>query len=134
MEDVLISDLSLPMTRDLVVDTGTTLMILPVDDAKMIHEGLGAVFLNGAYYIPCELKRKAPDMTLQVNRHSISISSNDYILFPDDDRPDLCLSGLSTANKTNQWILSGIFLRNYYTVTAHHTYKKERDREKLNTR
>lgn len=113
-------------------------MILPVDDARMIHKGLGAIFLNGTYYIPCELKGKAPDMTLQISRHSISISSNDYILFPDDVRPDLCLSGLSTANKTNQWILGDIFLRNYYTVITHHTYKKEKrkkeeDREKLNT-
>lgn len=105
-------------------------MILPVDDARMIHKGLGAIFLNGTYYIPCELKGKAPDMTLQISRHSISISSNDYILFPDDVRPDLCLSGLSTANKTNQWILGDIFLRNYYTVITHHTYKKKKEKKR----
>lgn len=93
-------------------------MILPQSDIQAIHRSLHSsiTFLNGTYYIPCGLKGKLSDIILDVHNHSLSISSNDYILFPHETFTDLCLSGLSSHGRADQWILGDIFLKNYYTV------------------
>lgn len=98
-------------------------MVLPQNDIQAIHRSLDSsiTFLNGTFYIPCELKGKLSDIILDVHHHSLSISSNDYILFPHETFTDLCLSGLSSHGRADQWILGDIFLKNYYTVITNHS-------------
>ncbi|KAG0736476.1 hypothetical protein G6F62_008483 [Rhizopus arrhizus] len=119
MKEAYLGATPLNMSRHLMIDTvGSTLMILPQSDIQAIHRSLHSsiTFLNGAYYIPCGLKGKLSDIILDVHNHSLSISSNDYILFPHETFTDLCLSGLSSHGRADQWILGDIFLKNYYTI------------------
>ncbi|KAI7890314.1 aspartic peptidase domain-containing protein [Mucor mucedo] len=107
-------------SRSIILDTGTTLIIVTPDDAKHIHSEIEGAVVNsdGSYSIPCHLKGHLPALNINVNNFTLSVSSDDYILVPSQDDENLCLSGISGHNihKPNHWILGDVFLKGYYTV------------------
>ncbi|KAI9282339.1 aspartic peptidase domain-containing protein [Sporodiniella umbellata] len=103
-----------------IVDTGTTLIILPDDAAKAIHASIpGATFdfLYG-WRIPCSLADSTTQETV-----SFRLGDQDFpILVKDLVRPQassgnstLCYSGIAQA-ETSMVILGDTFLQSYYSV------------------
>lgn len=94
-------------------------MVTP-EDATYIHNQIDEVMSNqdGSYSIPCRLKGKLPDLVLNINGHTLSVSSEDYILVATKTNPLMCISGISGQNnkRPGHWILGDVFMKAYYTV------------------
>ncbi|KAK4519753.1 NAD(P)H dehydrogenase, quinone 1 [Mucor velutinosus] len=107
-------------SRYLIMDTGTTLLLVSPKEAEMMHVQIqGARYNNdGTYSVPCHLKGALPELAIQIEGRKLAVSSNDYVLLPSDSDASMCLSGISgqNTNKPNHWIMGDVFFKAYYTV------------------
>lgn len=103
--------------RNAIVDTGTTLLVLPPDDAMKFHGYIPNSQTDGKNFaIPCD---STVDVQIGIGGAKWSISPKDYIGFKYTDGSNLCASnvqGLKTGNSDEQWILGAVFLKNVYAV------------------
>ena len=107
-------------TRSAVIDTGTSLMIIPPEDAMRLHAPIpGAVMQGETFVVPC-----ATDaiIGLTFSNQTYYISPRDYVgdqipsLSTGDD--DLCVSlidGRIILDDTT-WLVGDVFLKNVYAV------------------
>jgi saccharopepsin len=100
-----------------ILDTGTSLIALPVTLAELINKELGAKKgFNGAYTVDCSKKSSAPDMTFNLSGYNFTISASDYII----ESQGTCLSGfigLDIPEPAGPLVILGdVFLRRYYSV------------------
>uniref|UniRef100_A0A8C0TR09 Cathepsin D n=1 Tax=Canis lupus familiaris TaxID=9615 RepID=A0A8C0TR09_CANLF len=64
-----------------IVDTGTSLIVGPVDEVRELQKAIGAVpLIQGEYMIPCEKVSTLPDVTLKLGGKLYKLSSEDYTL------------------------------------------------------
>ncbi|XP_006766059.1 PREDICTED: cathepsin D [Myotis davidii] len=87
-----------------IVDTGTSLMVGPVDEVRELQKAIGAVpLIQGEYMIPCEKVSSLPEPS-QVSQGGKTI----------------CLSGFMGMDIPPPagplWILGDVFIGRYYTV------------------
>ncbi|KAG9286311.1 hypothetical protein G9A89_014298 [Geosiphon pyriformis] len=102
--------------RTTIIDTGSTLMLLPPDDAFAIHDLIpGAVMDNaGNFFVPCNT---TTIVSLVFNGVKFNINpkdlARDYI-----KSLDLCLSGIAgeKLGSGTQWILGDVFLKNVISI------------------
>ncbi|KAF1805331.1 aspartic peptidase domain-containing protein [Mucor lusitanicus] len=107
-------------SRYMIMDTGTTLLLVSPKEAEMMHAQIqGARYNNdGTYSIPCHLKGALPELVINIEGRKLAVSSNDYVLVPSDGDASMCLSGISgqNTNKPKHWIMGDVFFKAYYTV------------------
>ncbi|KAK6499200.1 hypothetical protein TWF506_003828 [Arthrobotrys conoides] len=102
--------------RNVIIDTGTALILIPPEDALKLHQFIPGTKSNGeTFYIPCNT-----DISLQFQfgNDKYQLSSNDYIGDPIDAEQELCLSlivGRSVV-RDGAWLIGDVFLRNVYSV------------------
>ncbi|KAI9300278.1 aspartic peptidase domain-containing protein [Cunninghamella echinulata] len=100
-----------------IIDTGTTLTILPLDLAKAIHSKIpGAEYsTNFGWRVPCNVTSDET-ITFVFDGHKFPLTLNQLVRersSPTD--PSLCYSGVAGAN--SPFIIIGdTFLRSYYSV------------------
>lgn len=100
-----------------IIDTGTTLTILPLDLAKAVHSKIpGAEYsANFGWRVPCNITSDET-ITFVFDGHKFPLTLNQLIRersSPTD--PSLCYSGVAGAN--SPFIIIGdTFLRSYYSV------------------
>uniref|UniRef100_A0A8C9AEY0 Cathepsin D n=1 Tax=Prolemur simus TaxID=1328070 RepID=A0A8C9AEY0_PROSS len=64
-----------------IVDTGTSLVVGPVDEVRALQKAIGAVpLIQGEYMIPCEKVSSLPSVTLKLGGKDYVLSSEDYTL------------------------------------------------------
>ncbi|QNP97599.1 YALIA101S07e04588g1_1 [Yarrowia lipolytica] len=104
-------------SRNAIVDTGTTLLVMPPEDAMKFHGYIPNSQTDGKNYaIPCD---STVSIEIEVAGTKWAISPKDYIGFKYTDGSGLCASnvqGLKTGNDGQQWILGAVFMKNVYTV------------------
>ncbi|KAG5354492.1 putative aspartic-type endopeptidase CTSD [Yarrowia sp. B02] len=104
-------------SRNAIVDTGTTLLVMPPDDAMKFHGYIPNSQTDGKNYaMPCD---SSVSVEIEVAGTKWSISPKDYIGFKYTDGSGLCASniqGLKTGNDGQQWILGAVFLKNVYAI------------------
>lgn len=112
--------LSAPVSA--IVDTGTTLIILPSEVSKAIHAGIPGSHFSNMYgwRVPCDLKMAETDtqITFRLGEHEFPIRMNDLVrerAAPGAEGEHLCYSGIAEA-RTSLIILGDTFLRSYYSV------------------
>lgn len=104
--------------RSCIVDTGTTLIVMPKDDAEKIHDKIEGSKSDddGNYAVPCD-----SNMTIELkfNGKKWPMSSKDF-LGPELDNDDgFCstnIQGMDIPNQSKQWILGDAFLKGVYSV------------------
>lgn len=100
------------------VDTGSSLIVLPVETADALNKKIGAFKLpTGQAFVRCESIPSLPDLTLNIAGHDYVLKPEDYILKMQEP---LCLSGFLGMDLNTPfgkiWILGDVFLRKYYSV------------------
>ncbi|XP_064143633.1 cathepsin D [Loxodonta africana] len=104
-----------------IVDTGTSLMVGPVEEITELQKALGAIpLIQGEYMIPCEKVSSLPPVSLQLGGRSYTLSSEDYVLKVSQAGRSVCLSGFMGMDIPPPggplWILGDVFIGRYYTV------------------
>jgi hypothetical protein len=108
-------------TRTAIVDTGTTLLIMPPKDALKLHGYISGTRTDGSnFVIPCDTSLK---LELEFNGKKFVISPEDYVGVAyskaDDNKEStpLCISNIQGIQfDNNRWILGDVFLKNVYSV------------------
>lgn len=100
-----------------ILDTGTSLNILPSSLAELLNKEMGAKRgYNGQYTIECERKGDLPDITFELSGHKFVMGPDDYIL----ELQGSCIStfqGMDIPAPAGPLaILGDSFLRRYYTI------------------
>ncbi|KAF3097879.1 hypothetical protein TWF569_011461 [Orbilia oligospora] len=102
--------------RNVIIDTGTALILIPPEDALKLHQFIPGTKSNGeTFYIPC-----STDISLQFQfgNDAYQLSGKDYVGDPIDAQKELCLSlivGRSVV-RDGAWLIGDVFLRNVYSV------------------
>jgi cathepsin D len=98
-----------------IVDTGTSYILMPPDDAKALHGRLPGSSNSGeTFTIPCDTS-----LPIQFTFSGITydVSPKDYVGTPDKSGK-MCKSNILGHQSfgANTWLLGDVFLKNVYTV------------------
>ncbi|KAJ8496880.1 hypothetical protein ONZ45_g12289 [Pleurotus djamor] len=106
--------------RTAVLDTGTTLIIAPADDALAIHQQIPGAQSDGqgGFVIPCTT---TSEVALTFGNTAFTIDPRDLVFAPLDpaDPAGDCVSGISSGNigGATEWLVGDVFLKNAYFST-----------------
>ncbi|KAK9685600.1 aspartic proteinase precursor [Basidiobolus ranarum] len=110
-----INDLLVPtVARTAAIDTGTSLIVMPKEDADSINEMIGGKpFQDGLYSIPCN--GTGPTVNLIFGGLLFPIRSEEYTV---DIGDGACVTGFAGNDMgfDDMWIVGDVFLRVWYSV------------------
>jgi len=103
-----------------ILDTGTSLIVLPTTMAELINKDIGAKKgFGGSYTIECDKRASLPDMTFTLSGTNWTISPYDYTI----EAQGSCISafqGMDIPAPAGPLVILGdAFLRRYYSVYDH---------------
>lgn len=105
------------LRRTAAIASGSTLNIIPEEDAYRLHRSLKfSKNGEGRYIIPCGEVRLLPKISLMIGSANFTLSPADYVIEWNEE----CMSafvGHDIVSPTGPiWVLGSVFLRSYYTV------------------
>jgi len=122
VDDASVGNKSLALQgRTAILDTGTTLAIIPTQDAITIHKQIPGATFDGTstFTVPCNT---ATVVSFTFGGRAFAIDPRDLAFVPIDAanaQTGDCISGISAGNfgGPTQWLLGGTFLKNSYYST-----------------
>ncbi|KAI8144503.1 aspartic peptidase domain-containing protein [Fennellomyces sp. T-0311] len=107
---------------DAIIDTGTTLIILPTELSKSIHAAIPGSTFSTTYgwRMPCEIQaQEDKEIVFTLGEHEFALRPSELIREraapTTDNEVKLCYSGIAEA-RTPMIIMGDTFLRSYYSV------------------
>ncbi|KAG0211678.1 hypothetical protein BGX28_007572 [Mortierella sp. GBA30] len=100
-----------------IMDTGTTLMVLPEKLAHDIHQRIrGAKVMDPSYTVPCNLANQDPEgrVELEIEGERFGVPFEDLVREETED-PGTCYSGIQTSS-ADFIIIGDVFIKNNYVV------------------
>ena len=118
IENFSISDKSLNLgARTAIVDSGSSFVIMPPEDAEILHNLVpGSDLVNNEYTVPCNT---AETVKIKFSGKNFDISSADYVgPAAHEGDEETCLSNFIAAQvfSETQWVVGAVFMRNVYSV------------------
>ena len=101
--------------KSAILDTGTSYILIPPDDAQRLHEQIPQSEQDGeTFNIPCST---SIPLQIIISNTAYNISTDDYVGHPVKGS-NLCTSSIigRQAFGPDQWLLGDVFLKNVYTV------------------
>ncbi|KAG7089827.1 hypothetical protein E1B28_011474 [Marasmius oreades] len=125
MDDVTVDGQSTQLQgRTAILDTGTTLIIAPAQDAATVHKLITGAQADGqgGFVLPCTFNQT---VALSFGKATFAIDPRDMIVGGQPVAQDpqtgeqLCLSGISEGNigGAQEWLVGDVFLKNAYFST-----------------
>ncbi|KAL8938106.1 MAG: hypothetical protein Q9216_004079 [Gyalolechia sp. 2 TL-2023] len=102
--------------KSAIIDTGTSFMLLPPEDAKKIHSQIPGAQADGeTFNLPC---KSQTSFQLIFSGVSYEISPADYVGSHVDGDDSMCTSNVIGRRpfEENQWLVGDVFLKNVYSV------------------
>jgi hypothetical protein len=100
-----------------LMDTGTTLLVVPANDAQAIHDKIpGAKSSNGHYTVPCNTNAS---VALQFGGKSFPINSKDLTFASNGRTTGDCTSGIGAFGAgadPNQWLVCKLSLASCFYI------------------
>lgn len=106
--------------RTAILDTGTTLIVAPPDDAAAVHQAIQGSQSDGqgGFTVPCTMTES---VALTFNNQSFAIDPRDIAFLPVDANNPTgdCTSGISSGQigGATEWLVGDVFLKNAYFST-----------------
>jgi hypothetical protein len=106
--------------RTAILDTGTSLMVIPQADAEKIHAQIPGAQADGqgGFTVPCNTQAQ---VALTFGGQAFAIDPRDIAFQPLDanDPNGDCVSGIASGNigGANEWLVGDTFLKNAYFAT-----------------
>ncbi|KAK6205631.1 aspartic peptidase domain-containing protein [Scheffersomyces amazonensis] len=107
--------------REAIIDTGTTGMVFPVDDANIIHQQLfnGNYITDnqGNYAFPCNASSSA-EIIFTIGNSQLNLSASNFMGEPytTASLEGYCASKIQGINDYQYWVLGAAFLNKFYTI------------------
>ena len=101
--------------RTAIIDTGTSFMLLPPEDARKLHAQIPGWKKDGeSYRVPCSTTKP---LQLVFSGVAYNISNTDYIA-KSNAVGEMCPTNIIGKKPfdANQWLVGDVFLKNVYTV------------------
>jgi hypothetical protein len=99
--------------RTAILDTGTTLIVAPPDDATAVHQAIQGAQPDGqgGFTVPCTMN---DSVALSFNGQTFAIDPRDIAFLPvdDNDPTGTCISGISSGQigGATEWLVGDVFL------------------------
>jgi hypothetical protein len=106
--------------RTTILDTGTTLLVMPATDAQTVHNAIPGAKSDksGGFTVPCTLNSS---VALTFGGKSFAIDPRDITFAPVDPTNPTgdCVSGISSGQigGPDEWLAGDVFLKNAYFST-----------------
>ncbi|CEJ01828.1 hypothetical protein RMCBS344292_16231 [Rhizopus microsporus] len=103
--------------RKAIVDSGSTLIIMPKKDAEAYHQRIKGAFKNGdgTWSFPCKNVKSLQPLTLRTATATLYLPAETLFLTPMQTNGHTCLSGVA-GQDVDTWVLGDVFLKQFYTV------------------
>ncbi|KRJ99576.1 uncharacterized protein Dyak_GE13586, isoform B [Drosophila yakuba] len=105
---------------EVIIDTGTSFLALPYDQAILINESIGGTPSSfGQFLVPCENISALPKITFTLGGRTFFLESHEYVFRDIYQDRRICSSAFIAVDLPSPsgplWILGDVFLGKYYT-------------------
>jgi cathepsin D len=115
LSDVQLNGQSLGMSGGAIADTGTSLIVGPVDQINSLNQKLGAD--SQGNFPSCDVREKLPNITFVIAGNDFTLNGYDYVLEMSQGGQSQCVSGFQGGDLGNPpYILGDVFISTYTTV------------------
>jgi len=104
IDSVNVGDTTVDSYTNGIVDSGTSLLVGPVDVIAEINEKIGGQTTQQGVFVDCDTLDSLPDVVITLNGVDYTLQSSDYILKESSGSQTFCLSGFSGGDLSAEGI------------------------------